>query len=510
MKRSNSVEFGMFSKNQWINLLILSLVSSSTIWIATKKYDVGVSPDSVNYLTVTKELMGGNNTNLTISPPFYPAILAVISNLFKIDPLYSARILNIVVFGLVILVSGVIYKKYLGPSLIFNIIGIGSVIISIPLIPVFLMAWTEPLFILFVLLYLVFFDLYIRKGSKVFLLFTSLSVALACLTRYIGVVLIFSGVISIVILNKNQIKSIIIDAFGFVVFSAIPIALWLIRNYLISGTFTGPRAISTHSFYQNIRSMLSNILGWYFPGRLQNLYIFAVIFLIIGFLIGIYYVDIWIKRKPNLSWQTPFIILIAIYTIFLVASSKTSFQQLIDSRYLSPIFIPLNLLLLSYIQELIKPLGSRFGKKKTNLILFVIISLWVIIIGRQTGNTLLNHFNYGNSFTSKSWRNSETIEYFDNNLTNCTVYSNGMDVIQFLTDKNVYSTPLKTSGASVVATLSTLKNEWPKEDNVCVVWFDQITWRKYYFTPDELMSVTKLQDEVRLNDGAIYFLSKIK
>lgn len=348
MKRSDFVKFELFPKVQWIILLFLSLVASAIIWIATQKYDVGVSPDSVNYLTVAKVLMGGNNTNLTISPPLYPMILAVMSNSIKIDPLSSARILNIVVFGLVIFLTGLIYKKYLSLSFLFNILGIGSVIISIPLIPVFLMAWTEPLFVLFVLLYLVFFDIYVRKGSKVFLLLTSLSVALACLTRYIGVVLILVGVIEIAILNKKQIRSRIIDMLGFIVISAVPIALWLIRNYLISGTLTGPRAISTHSFYQNIHSMLNNILGWYFPGRLQSLYIFAVIFSIIGFLIGIYYLDIWIKRKPNLSWQTPFIILIAIYIIFLVASSKTSFLQLIDSRYLSPVFIPLNLLLLSY------------------------------------------------------------------------------------------------------------------------------------------------------------------
>ena len=498
-------------KKYLIILTVLSLIGASIIFFVTQNYGVGVTPDSIGYLHVAEQFTHGETISLTNEPPLYPAALALLSSLFKIDPLSSARIINVILFGLTIFLSGLLYKRYLSSSLIFNIIGIITILVSIPLIPVYLEAWTEPLFILFVTLSLVIFELYSVKKNKASLLLLSLSVALACLTRYPGVVLILMGIMSIVLLTKQKIKTKIFDSFYFVLISSLPIALWIIRNILISGKLAGDRIqAAPSSLWENINSTVISILGWYLPYRNEiNPILIAGVFCIIGLSIGIYYKEIWIENTPNLSWQYPYMFLIAIYIILIITASTLSFSDPVGDRFLSPIFIPFNLLLLYYLLELIKPFRLQFGEKKAEYLLIILLIVGIIFPTIRTGNTLLNQRNEGTSYTSKSWRESETVQYFISKLSTCPVYSNGSDAIHFLTGKQVNSVPVKKNGALVVSSISQLKNNWPNEDNICLVWFDQITWRKNYFTPEELISITDLRNQVKLKDGTIYYLSKI-
>ena len=60
----------------------------------------------------------------------------------------------------------------------------------------------------------------------------------------------------------------------------------------------------------------------------------------------------------------------------------------------------------------------------------------------------------------------------------------------------------------MIADLSSLKDSWPQENKVCIVWFNQITWRSYLFTPDELISVANLKKVTQLDDGIIYVVSR--
>jgi hypothetical protein len=499
-------------------LVLLSLIGAGIILIATSRYGAGISPDSVDYIATARHLADGigfityNNAPLLVQPPLYPAILGIIDFVFGIDPLTSANFISAVFFGLTLYLSGLLFLKNLSPSL--ALLGTASLLVSIPLITVSFMAWSEPPFVFFVALYLFALSMYLQKKNIKSFSLLSLSVALVCLTRYIGVVLVLTGIISILIIQHNSLKAKLLHAFTFAFVSILTISIWIGRNYILSKTLFGPRSPSLHSLSDNLRYTFDTILRWYLPSRIaDSCPVLMLLSLVVGFLIGVIFV--WAKTPITtlLKRTHPFFIFILLlifgYTGFLIISSTTTNYDPIGDRLLSPIVIPTTLLLFLVIEILSKPIKEHFPTKPVELLLTATIALWLVYPARATVLNAIHQFNEGNGYSAKSWKNSQTIQYIrENNLSTCAIYSNGADVTYLLLNINIKSIPSKSSGANIIADTSSLQNVFPRENKVCIVWFNQITWRTYLFTPDEITSVTNLERVVQLNDGTIYVVSR--
>lgn len=259
--------------------------------------------------------------------------------------------------------------------------------------------------------------------------------------------------------------------------------------------------------------MVSDIFYWYLPSIiLENIFFLLVSLLIIGFL-GFHHNSAWKSIRPVVSNHLHIVNVIVIYIIFLISSSSTAFIQLIDYRFLSPILIPLNILFFSYLLEV---LNHSRNQNNINVFsffqIFFFISILIFYPLSISKNIIFDQISEGKSFTSKSWRENETMKYFTEKMTDCNVYSNGSSVILFYTGKEVRAVPKKRNGGIEIDTLTTLKKKWPYEDQVCLIWFDDIDYDLglyVTFNPEDLLSITKLQKEIKFKDGTIYFLSKI-
>lgn len=499
-------------------LVLLSVIGACIALFATSQYGAGISPDSIGYIATARHLADGigfityNNAPLLLQPPLYPAILGIIDFVFGVDPWASANFVSAIFFGLALYISGLLFLKNLSPSLAF--LGTAALLVSTPLIKVTFMAWSEPPFVSFVALYLFALPMYLEKKNIKFLLLLSLSVVLACLTRYIGVVLVLTGIISILIIQHDSLKTKLSHAFIFAFISILPLSVWIGRNYILSKTMFGPRSPSLHSLSDNIRYTFDTILQWYVPSRIvYSRPILMLLGLIVGFLIGAVFV--WAKTPiTTLLKQTrPFVIFMLLlifgYTGFLIISSTTTHYDTIDDRLLSPIVIPTTLLLFSVIEILSKQIKEHFPTKLVELLLTAGIVLWLIYPARATVLNVATQFQEGCGYSARSWRNSQTIQYIhENNLSNCTVYSNGADVIYLFLNINVKSVPSKSSGANTIPDISSLENNFPQESKACLIWFNHLKWRTYFFTPDELLSVTKLEQSIQLDDGTIYIVAR--
>ena len=138
-------------------------------------------------------VMSYNGSPLVVQPPLYPLFLAIVNVFLGIDPLTAAPIINAGLFGLLIYMSGLLFFEYLKPSMLLAFLGTAYLLVLVALVEVSLMAWSELLFICFVLLYLINFRSYQKEGEIRSIVLLSVSVALACMTRYIGAVLIPVG-----------------------------------------------------------------------------------------------------------------------------------------------------------------------------------------------------------------------------------------------------------------------------------------------------------------------------
>ena len=96
-------------------LWILSLIGILLVFVSTTNYGIGISPDSISYISAAKSLLSGNGfvtydgAPFTLFPPLFPGILALLG-LAGIDILIGLRFLNSIIFGLIIFFSGRLFQ----------------------------------------------------------------------------------------------------------------------------------------------------------------------------------------------------------------------------------------------------------------------------------------------------------------------------------------------------------------------------------------------------------------
>src|SRR5687767_9637835 len=120
------------------------------VLIATSRYGIGLSADSVTYLAAAQNLAAGrgyvnfDGAPVLAFPPLLSAMIAILSaGLF--DPTGAARFLNALCFGLIVFLTAHWLFRHLR-SYLLALLGATAVLFSIALISISVYAWAEPLF----------------------------------------------------------------------------------------------------------------------------------------------------------------------------------------------------------------------------------------------------------------------------------------------------------------------------------------------------------------------------
>ncbi len=501
-----------------IILGILGLVGAGVILLITNRYGAGITPDSVAYISAARNLAEGNGfltyngLHLIVQPPLYPIVLAVIKKILFIDPQISAGYVNAILFGLIIYLSGLLLSRYLN-SFVLIFIGTVSVLISYVLVQASLVALSEPLFIFLVLLFLYYFEKYQTKRDFISFFLFSISAALACLTRYTGVIFILTGIICILLLGRNKNKEKFWHSLTFILISVTPIGIWIIRNYFLSGTLVGERASSSYTLFDNLKFFYSTVIPWYLP--LNPAWIYFIFILLI--------VAIWIlfgldpaepSNKKALKLIAPSLIFVLFYSGVIIISSTTTAYDRISDRLLSPIYIPGIFILFFIFDKILNWLSNSFHQKLITALFIVGISL---LINYPVKNTIqiINWYleQSGWGYSCDSWRKSETIEYLTQNKLlgkNYTIYSNEPEAVYILTNLTTKRSPAKTYYNSFQRfdIFPNQKYSWVTSENVCLIWFDKTNYN-FLFTISELQKNINMTEVAHFKDGEIYtFLSK--
>ena len=500
-------------------LAILGLIGVGIILLATNRYGAVLSHDSVVYVATARHIANGagivtyDGRPLLNQPPLYPAILAAIDYVFGLDPLSSANIVNAVLFGLIVYLGGLLTCKHLSSFPAYALVGTLAILFSSPLFRVSVSAWSEPLFICLVLLGLIFASSYPAKNDATSLVLFSSSVALSSLTRYIGVTLILWGALTILIFHRNSLKNRIAHLSLFTIISALPLGLWLFRNYTISSTLLGPRPSSAFTLSQNLTRVFGSLLYWYVPRTIaEHRSILMIVIAGVGLFAGLSFRDSWQGVKVRLRQINPIILFAIIYTAFLVISSTTTGYDKIGDRLLSPIYVPLTLLLLILAEALADSYRKRFPKKVVNSFLIIGVAIWLVCPIRSTIFHTAKLITVGEGYGGKAWMESETVQYLLQHQTlvsECTFYTNGPDAAYILAHLAAKMSPSKTGPNSpgTVNDISRLRGSWPEESNACLVWFDKIRLT-HLLTVDELQAAANVDLIARLEDGAIYSITR--
>ena len=529
--RGMKQERGQFAGFTIICILLASS-AALIVLVATSSYGLALSPDSASYVSAARSLTAGNGLTshklvpLTWYPPLYPFILSLIETLFGLDPVNGARLLSAASFGLIVLLSGQLFRTYLAtPSLIY--FGITATLFSPILFRVSTYAWTEPLLIVWTLLFMLVLRDYLGRRSVGLLLLLAFVAGMASLTRYIGIACAVAGVIAILFNNRSPYRSRLFHLFLFGIVSATPLGAWAVRNYLVAQELMGDYGPSRYNLFHNMYFASIEVFSWFFPidllaDRLPYTRVHFVLGTILGCLVGAVFRPWRVSKriKETLCHIAPVLLFSGAYITLLVTASTLWALEKISSRFMSPVYVPVVLFVLCYI-DLSLPssahplslriLGFSLRVKVANLVAVILVAFLTFSFSQVAG-AAGQLMQYGGDYMDVSWRTSETVSFLEDQLFSRddveSIFSNDPEAVYFHTGYSVPSSPEAQRYCSGEARrpVSTIVEEWPGRHSVLLVWFEE-TDRSYLFDVDELRQIAEFSVVASFEDGMVYKVS---
>jgi len=496
-----------------IGLFVVVLLAIALLWTAAGVHGLGISPDSVGYLAAAHNIANGlgavmqNGEPLISQPPLYPLVMAATEWFVGVPPSRSATALSMVLLGLNVLMAGLLLRRVTvhgGTALFF------TALVYYPLFAVSQYAWSEPLFICMSLAAFLCLNRYFSQPNLVRLLHISLLVALASLTRYIGVTLAAAIGISLFgfhLQRRNGLSLVIGRPALFMVIALGPLGLWALRNRTLSGTFFGPRASSVFTFSENVRRVFQTYRDWFaLDGTRGWITLIVSSALVIACILVLLRSRQTRRIDPLSEWQ-PFATYWLVYVVFLViTATRIAFDE-IDSRLLSPIVVSGAVVILALTESILDK-AKPYSILRRAIVVLLLVLGGVLFVGivEQTADDVALHRQNGRGYNSVKWRNNALVHALRNDPlpADCVVYSNDPSGASYHLGIRVKKTPEKTYYNSNERTndLASLQGQWPPEQQACLVWFAH--HRRYLYTLDELKTIVTLEPLLRFGEDGVY------
>lgn len=331
----------------------IGLLAALLILLREINFGVGLAHDSIVYLSVARSLAAGaglvayNGDTLTLFPPLFPALVAV-PGLFGLDAPAAAGLVNAAAIGALVGVVGWRLRSDFG-STPLALWGALAAMLSIPLTYVGSRAFSEPIFLLLTTLTLIQAAQFLDSGRRSALVWAAVFTALACLTRYSGAAIVIT-VALLLLCRKDSWSSRAQNVVLYSSIAALPVGIWVLRNFLLTGLFTGYRAPSDAPLPQNITVLLHTLASWLFPvGIWSNVQAGTALLaaplglLALALVAGasILAVRQWRARgQANGTLLVP-VAFILIYGALLTAAATFTLLDPLEDKLMSPVYVPL-------------------------------------------------------------------------------------------------------------------------------------------------------------------------
>lgn len=434
-----------------IAIILAAVGGAAHILIRTSNYGPELETDTWEYISVAENLTEGNgfkdflHRNYIDGGPLYPMLVALFG-LIGINPIDAGRFVNIIGFGLIILLIG----GWLSRQVNFRFLAVvGSVAImtSYSLSRLSSTLMTDTLFTLFTLLALVQIQLFIESKDlpSSLLTLSALFTGLAIATRYAGISILLTGIISIFWKRRSPILQKLKCAVSYGSLSIIPIGIWMARSWLFEETFVR---------YRNFDSSILDYLE-----EFSKLFISGILVLSPGLDWLVYlgctaaFLILWKRVSTRQSRQSSLLLdnptpddaqhglPISVFSIFmLISMSILFFTAQLDERQLLTTYVPVIIIVLLLLDILLRRLVLRW--KPLYFALICLISTG--ILGSISLSSRVNidmtaraseigaehriFERHGFSHNMEIWM------YLRDNPINGRVYSNGHNLLYWFTD----------------------------------------------------------------------------
>ncbi|GAB3935124.1 hypothetical protein [Mucilaginibacter myungsuensis] len=396
--------------------LLFGALAFYIIHLFSKYSGIGISPDSIMYASTAQNihdhfsLLTYNGKPITFFPVFYPFFLNICIFLSGgATPVATGPVINGLLYMATVFTTGYIANKFRAPSYIYTCLILAAVVLSPALQQIYMYLWSETLFILEILLFLIAWYRYQRSRSVKGLVIAGIIAAICCLTRYAGITVIATGGLLLILDNALSIKQ---RLSRLVLFGGVGISLLaanLLLNRLSTGYSTGTRLPANTPFVENMHFFGMVMLDWFgLPGKFEAAGVIVAAVVIIA-LIVLLLIGISRRRLGTLEFITTSFALV--YGLFILTIASISRFEQMNSRLLSPMLIPLLLAFTCWAPDMLT--CFRSFKKRLLATPFVCLILALNYSYTRTDLELYEAYReYGiPGYTDDDWNKSDFVQY---------------------------------------------------------------------------------------------------
>jgi hypothetical protein len=498
------VKSNLFSLSRNLDSLFAALAGFILIQIFSKHSGIGVSPDSVTYLSAARHMIQGRgfisfDDFPVVDFPFaYPFLLTIILFITGLDPLQFAPILNGFLFGLLLYLSGASMNGFQQPSGWYKRIILTCILLSPAIQEVYSLLWSETIFLILILLFIVSLSNYLKQLTNGWLLISALVCALACLTRYAGVFLLPAG-LSLIIVNQDiswrrRLKHSLL-------FCTLSISLFLInilRNDLLTGLAMGQRPRNDTGIFKILEYFGGVFCDWLLLDRKPALAILLSITVLLVFVLTI--LVLYRSKKSKTGFEFVTAVTGLMYCVFMVFTSTLTRYEQFTNRLLSPLFIPLLWSISWWIPGFISGKAYRFRWIWGTLVL--LLASWFLNIQLAADYEYYDGVKDAGipGYREDPFVQSAIVQFVEKYKTEfdpqLPIYSNAGEAVYFITGLPARQLPFAAFPAKV--------QQYYAMKSAYLVWFRDLDNPEMPLL-DSIRQNKNLQLIKELPDGAIYY-----
>ena len=444
------------------------MVGSAAVLLRTATYGIAWTYDTSLYITTAQNLLEGRGfTTYFGSPygalpyyggaaPLYPAILATFSFFSSLDVIEAARYINALAFGLVVFIVAIWLRTRI-ESRVLVIWAASACVLSVSLGDRAAWALTEILFTLACVASLFALDRFLDVQRRSYLIWAAISAAAALLTRYMGVVVIGTGLIVICLQKRVTWRAKLSSSAIWSLIALAPSGLWILRNIVALKSTLGRPLRTPYAFFSHIDSLrigTNEITEWilgptisnYLADRLALYNTEMEIMFRLAFLVGTA-ISIWLlligrrfklppkNRDTTLTMLIGFVFAYVFFLLLLLIRINLD----LSARFLIPLFPPL-VVIVTIVLDQIKLGRSTFGLRFNiqsiggRVCGIALLTVWLMLWVGQNYDSVRSWNGEGQGFRSRSALESETSAYISDR-TYRSICSDDPAVIYFGTDE---------------------------------------------------------------------------
>ncbi|HCR71190.1 MAG TPA: hypothetical protein DIW23_07095 [Anaerolineae bacterium] len=434
----------------FLTFILFAVIGTFLILYATPQ-GLGLLDDSIAYIAGARSMLNGDgyrelwlasNQPMTHFPPGFSSILALVG-ITGLDPLRGTRFVNALLFGGNIFLLGIIGWK-MTKSQIAGVVLAILFLVNASLFRVHSNAMSEPLYIFLTLASFLTFYFYFQLQQKRWLILTGCLVSLAYLTRYAGLALFATFLVSLILLRDTW-KDRLTRSLIFIA-SFIPFALgWSIRNQNVADNATNRTLVYHPITPENIAIGISTFSEFLMPfnewrrAMVQIPNLIPIIFFILLFILLAWIVPKGLRKFFQPATETPEILsFISTLYIFGYLASIISSMTWFDAstkfqlRILSPIFVSLLIMFVYFLTKL-------FHRQKLLSSFFFLLIFSFSIYGITNEITQLRKGGVG--YASFQWFDSEAMKFLNELPEGTRIYTNEAAAVYLYTNRGAYVLP---------------------------------------------------------------------